>query len=175
VKKLLILATVLALLAVLAVPMAAFADGSTQVNGDVTETTVTVTAPGACNFSPFTEGLNGPAAGSSQGNVTFTQGTAEYDHWALKVYSKNDGTWDFSSGRMWSIGLGRQLDNNMWINLTNDYSTSVNPGTGIVYNGDSSASYLYWIYAWQNITHPDATAGAGNYFIIIYSEVSLVL
>lgn len=172
-KKLLILGTVLAILALLAIPMAAFADtsGDTQFNGSVADTTVTVDPPGNCDFGNFTEGWNGPATdGSDQGSVTFIQGTAIYNHWQLKIYS----TGSYSSGQMYG-GPSRFLDNVMYINLDNNWGTSVAANVGIIYNGDSSAGYLYWIFAWQQITHNDATAGAGAYSIIITSEVSLVL
>jgi hypothetical protein len=174
-KKVLVLGLVLALVAILVVPVAAaFADsGTTQVDGAVVETSVSVTPPGTCDFGNFAEGANGHATGSTQGSVIFTQGTGVFDHWQLAVYTTNDANGDFSAGEMYCTALARYLDTPMQISLDNITYYPL-PG-GLTYNGDSSASYDYWIYATQDITHDDAIAGAGAYYIVIISEVTLVL
>lgn len=168
-KKILILATAMVLLAILAVPMAAFADGTTNIDADIVATTVTVTPPGGFDFNTLYEGWNGPPSGDGQGDVEFIQGTATFN-WQLKVYSKDDSTNDFSAGEMY--GPGGYLSDPLYISFDNSAYPAAN--AGLTYNGGTSASYLYWIYAKQYISHADALLAPGTYFIIIYSEVSLV-
>jgi hypothetical protein len=170
-KKILILGLVLALVAILVAPMAAFATGPTEVTGSVTTTSVSVTPPDGFGFGNFAEGLNGPPAGSTQGDVEFTQGTAT-EAWQLQVYSKNDGTYDFSAGKMYCTALPRYLDTPLSISVDGSNYYDASPGVPII-SGGTTASFLYWLYAKQTITHADAIAGAGSYFILIYSEVTL--
>lgn len=178
-KKALILGTVLALLAVLAVPMAAFADteGSVEGTGSVTQTTVAITIPSAFAFGNFVEGRN-PAsdwAWSGTASVTVTQGTNPSNSWALTAQSVDDSNGSFANGKMYCDALARYLEEAMYVKLWssgNGESGYAYAGTGVTLNG--SGDDTYQLGAVQNISHNDALAGAGSYYIFVKLSIAYV-
>jgi hypothetical protein len=186
VKKILILATVLALLAILVVPAAAFADteGSVQGTGEITQTTVEITLPSSSiNFNNFTEGRNpatdadpaSDAVWSGSGTVTVNQGTNPSNSWSLTAQSVNDGYGDFSLGRMYCDALARYLDNAMYVRLWDSgvgYSAYQTADVGVTLN--DSGDQTYQLGAVQNVSHNDALAGAGAYYIYVKISVAYV-
>lgn len=174
-KKLLVLGLVLAMVAILVVPMAAFAD-SPEGTGSVTATTVEITVPGNFDFGNFVEGRN-PASdwvwGSSAGGVTVILGTNPSTSWTLTAQSVDDGNGNFANGKMYCNDLGRYLDEAMYIKLhsvANGDSGYAYAGTGVTLTG--SGDDLYNLGAVQNISHPDATAGVGTYYIFVKVTVA---
>jgi hypothetical protein len=97
-KKLLVLVTVLALVAALVIPMAVSAD--TPLSGFVTAPTISMTAPGAIDFTQFTFGVpdqKGPTAGT----VVVVPGSANNVFWTVKATDVAYG-----NGYMWTGAYG---------------------------------------------------------------------
>jgi hypothetical protein len=97
-KKLLVLVTVLALVAALIIPMAVSAD--TPLSGFVTAPTISMTAPGAIDFTQFTFGVpdqKGPMAGT----VVVVPGSANNVFWTVKATDVAYG-----NGYMWTGAYG---------------------------------------------------------------------
>jgi hypothetical protein len=155
--------------------MAAFA--SPEGTGSITATTVEITTPGNFAFNNFVEGRNPAdpewAWGTSAGGVTVTLGTDPSTSWTLTAQSVNDGNGNFANGKMWCDALGRNLDEAMYIKL----HSVANGDSGYAYAGAAvtltgSGNDLYNLGAVQNISHNDAIAGAGAYYIFVKVTVA---
>ncbi len=154
-KKLLILGAVMALLAVLVVPMAAFAD-TTEVTGGYSAATIVVSDLANFGFGTFTYGQN--VQGPKTGSVTVTNYSQSPTSWT--VTAKNT---DASTGYMRVGGAGGSpwlttrlmiaLDSNVWQWADNGDSWTSGPATG---------NFDFW--ARQDVTNSDAP---GIYSIII--------
>jgi hypothetical protein len=173
-KKILVLAMALALVAALAVPMAVFA-GSTEVTGSVTQTTVEITAvPSGFALGDFVEGRN-PSSDwtwSGSGSIVVDPGTDASTAWVLTALTKDDGTWDFSSGKMYCVSLDRLLDDAIYLNLYGTgagYGTSGQAPSGATLSGSGDDSFE--LGAVQYISHSDAQ-NVGEYFILVYLSVA---
>ena len=177
-KGILILVAVLALVGVMIAPMAALAAGSTEGTGSVTATTVEITVPGNFGFGDFVEGRN-PASdwvwGSTAGAITVTVGTNPSTNWILTAQSVDDSNGNFGNGAMYCTDLNRYLDEAMYIKLhsaTNGDSGYAYADTGVTLAGSGSDAYN--LGAVQSISHADATAGVGTYYIFVMLTVAYV-
>lgn len=110
-KKLLILGTVLALLAILAVPMAAFAADSAPVTvtGALVAATIEVTAPTFAGFGNFSHGDN-YIASTNDGSVVITQNSQTPSGWT--VTAKDLGGY---GGYMWNVAVSAHLAAKLYI------------------------------------------------------------
>jgi hypothetical protein len=154
VKKFLILATVLALLAVLAIPAAAFAT-DTEINGNYVAATINVTPPGTMSFGTFTYGEN--IQGPKVGSVTVVNNSQSPTGWTVNAINN-----DTSYGYMRVGGAGNTpylatklrigFDAQGWAWADSGQNYSAGPASGNfdfyarqdVDNNDSVG--FYWIF-----------------------------
>jgi hypothetical protein len=163
VRRLLILVAVLALLAIPAVPAAAVTD-DTGVSGSITVASVATTAPDDIAFGPFTNLGYNYADSPNPGTVTVTPGTSGATSWTVTAAS--DGGY---TGRMWSAGLSRLLNDQLLISDTGSpwYNADGSGGNGtLTYTGTANPGSLP-LKAAQNIVQADIDAGVGSYSIVI--------
>jgi hypothetical protein len=161
VKRILIIAATLVLLAMLAVPMAAFASdtGDTTVQGAVTIASVTITAPSAINFGNFVLGEN-TATSATPGSLVVTPGTSGITAWTVTAQSLAP----YASGQMWSDDASRFLDTRLIITLAT-WAQQGWADVGVTLTG-ATASDSVPFNAKQTIVMAD-TAKAGAYTITI--------
>lgn len=156
-KKLLILVAVLALVAVLVVPVAAFADNTATVSGTMPAESITVGAPSAISFGTFTLGMNGPFPSATPGTVTAFADTWQVDVTASSASMKSGGDaltdyLQISSGDTW---------HNCAASPTNIFSYTGNP-TSLPFEAE------------QTIVGSDLSMGAGVYNITITFTGALI-
>jgi hypothetical protein len=161
VKKFLILATVLALLAVLAIPAAAFAT-DTEINGNYVAATINVTPPGTMSFSVFNPGENTNVI-SNTGTVTVTNNSQSPSGWTVNAidnasygYMRVGGPGS-SPYLATKLRIGFDAQGWAWADVGQNYSAG--PATG---NFD--------FYARQDVTNTDSV---GTYWIFITFTGSL--
>jgi hypothetical protein len=154
-KKILFLGLVLALLAVVAVPVAAFADttGDTEVSGTFVAASLSVTAPDPLNFGNFVQGYN--YAGPSVGNVTFDPGSSAETGWSMTALGNSTM---FAPGPIYLNNyLLISADDSTWF-IANGGSGSVNgiPYSGtLTYTGGSGTNLPFNFWAAQFIVPAD--------------------
>jgi hypothetical protein len=174
-KKLLVLVGILALVAAMVVPMAAFAAQEIQATGTMVAPTVSITAPGAISFGTFTPGWNpSPTTfkmASSWGYVTLTNNSDSGASFTLTA--KSDGTTDgnFTLGEMYSNDTHNYLTEPMQVT----FDTAGTAGfvasapaflpAAVHLTGSSSGNYSFG--AAQNISAADGLIGPGTYYINI--------
>ena len=176
-KKLLALVAILALVAAMVVPMAAFAaaagplvgGGYVTATGVMVAPSVTVVAPGPIAFGDFHDGYNPTSttwswSTNTWGSVTLTNGSDAAA--SFIVYATPDNTnGNFSAGEMYCTGIG-YLSNTMEVTFGDSGNLPIGtygylPG-GASFTGTSSVAQ-FSLGANQKITSTDAAAGAGTY------------
>ena len=188
-KKLLVLVGILALVAVMVVPMAAFAQnaGSAQLSGGVTVATGSIVAPtvsveapsGTIAFGPFVPGWNPTpttfvwSLSGTWGSVTLTDNSDPAASYVVTAQGYVGGGLDFSNGKMYSPSLSRDLDNQMQVafgTATGSPAVIGTPGylPAVTMTGNTPGTTLFTLGAAQNVTTGDAQAGAASdyYFYI---------
>jgi hypothetical protein len=131
-RKLFLLGLILLSAALVAVPVAAFAetDGSTVISGEVTAATITVVAPEAIDLSNFVIGeISGNS--STPGTVTVTAGTAGYPV-AYSVLASDANTGD---GRGFMMSGANQLSPSNKFHISPDGDSYYPADIGFSYSG----------------------------------------
>jgi hypothetical protein len=167
-KKLLVLVAVLALVAAMIAPMAAFAANPTvEATGLLPSTpSLQFTAPsGGISFGSFVLDRN-PAGTAwdytpNPGSVTLNPGILTDASWTLTASSAGFGD---NSGRMWSDNTNRYLTAAMYITFNG--TDFVQLPTVLSMTGTASQSGIY-LQAAQFVDRADAIAGYGTYYIIV--------
>jgi hypothetical protein len=161
-KKILVLGLVLAMMAIMVAPMAAFADtvGYTTAKGDVGGPSIAITAPILPDFLPFVAGPNNVVS-STDGTVTVTPGSDGNTNWTVTAVD----TRAVGAGYMWlgNIVPGTRLAEKFQISPDNWVNWNY-ADAGITYTG-TSASGILPLYAQQILGSLDTTPGA--YYITI--------
>ena len=182
-KKILVLVAVLALVAVMVVPLAASAaspPGQVTIvgTGNVpTSISLTLTAPtSGINFGAFHMGLNDWQSTDNNGSVAFNPGIDTAASWSLWVYSGDYAGQDYSLGAMYSADCAsgaRYLTNPMTVAFTGTPPGAALPG-GISMLDQTAISTTFGLSGQQTISLADAQAGQGNYSIVIqlYAQVN---
>jgi hypothetical protein len=172
-KKILILVAVLALIAAMIVPLAAFANETATATfaGTDTHATIDVTAPTVPSFAPFVFGDN-VTISNADGAVVVTLNSQSPSSWTVTAKDLNTDGW---SGYMTSGGTPPsetgKLNNQLLISPDN-FITQYWANTGFSYSGSVfpvPASPLPF-YAKQHIVNEDV---AGTYSITIVFAASL--
>jgi hypothetical protein len=159
-KKILVLATALALVAMLAIPMAALAADSdpATVDGTVVAANIDVVAPTFGGFGSFSPGDN-RIPSTNDGSVTVTQNSQTPKGWTVTAKDTADSGYMWKDGTVWGTNLANKLyispDNSSW--ATADVGVSWTAGGG-------SLSGTMPTYLSQTITNTDP---AGDYYITI--------
>jgi spore coat protein U-like protein len=161
VKRILIIAATLVLLAMLAVPMAAFAvtTGDTTVTGSIVAPTISVTAPGTLDFDQFTYGVE-KQVGPTTGSVTVVPGSATNVNWTVTATDAAYG-----NGYMYIIADG-YLSTPLLICV--DGSTWHYANVNAAVSGSDNGTFDF--YAKQTVVTTDA---AGSYTDTIVFSVAI--
>jgi hypothetical protein len=170
--KLFLLGLILVLAALLAAPVMADANttGNTDVTGQVTSATISITPPSAVNLGPF---VMGDRTGSSltPGTVTVIAGTAGFPVAGIAyVVSTKDS--NAGAGKGFMMNGTTQLSTTNKFMISPDGTTYYPADTGFSYQGsatDAKAMNLPF-YAKQTI---DGTETIGTYGIKITFTASL--
>lgn len=178
-RKIAILAIVAAVIALLVLPAAAFAD-TTVVTGDVVGPTISITAPPQFSFGTFVIGWNpSPTTWmtSGDGNVTFDPGSDSAATWTISATSTIDASGNFTDGLMWSDSLGRYLapGEAMYVSLDGGATYAQLPGGVTTAPSSASGVTTFQLSAQQYISHEDILAGAGTYRITVQLTASVTL
>jgi type 1 fimbria pilin len=176
-KKILVLVGVLALVAAMVVPMAALANPTVSVTGNVLAATVSLDYPGTPTIplGMFVVGRN-PAGtawadtGATFGTVTVVNNSDPNPTWTLTATSINDGVKDFSNGKMYCDGLGRYLDDALYVSLDGGTTAAQLP-SGVSATGH--ATYSFRLSAAQIVSQNDVNYGTGNYYMIVQLNASI--
>ena len=169
-KKIIVLACMLALVAILVVPMAASAATTTPVSGTIKSATVTVTAPSTIAFGTFAMGWNLQNS-TTAGTVTVTPGTSGKTNWTVTAaWAKmKKGTVELKS---WLLGspdggattwhAGDGVD--QWVYGGDGTGDDVACYGPLTYSGTTATGTLSF-YAWQYIgaDDVDSFSDAGAY------------
>ena len=172
-SKLFLVGLVLVLVALAAVPVMADAGstGNTNITGQVTAATITITAPSAVNLGPFVVGdMTGSSA--TPGTVTVTAGTAGYPvggiAYSVSVVDSNTGA-----------GKGFMMNGTTPLN-TNKFMISPGGTTPVYVAADVGFSYTGSATKVDPINlpfyvkqHIDGSEGLGIYGITINLTASL--
>jgi len=170
-KKIFALAFLLALVAVMVVPLAAFgATGVQTVGGSVTGGTITVTPASAIAFgmlavedSPITK------IAATKGKVTVTPGTSGADDWTCVVRSLTDSTMKTGASTYLSKALLIAEDDNtysdgLWYRADGPVGGGSDPATyqagALTFKGTAGSVTDISFKAMQYVTGSDTTAGA---------------
>jgi hypothetical protein len=162
-KKILVLAMALAMVAVLAVPMAVFA-GDTVVSGTVSACSIDVYAPSSIAFGTF----SGPGdyySNSPDGWVVFTSGTTG-NSWQVTCQDASNG------GYMRQSDWWTSLTNQLYVSLDN-WATYATADAGVSISGSGSTSGGFTLYAKQTIVEPGDAAGDYSITITVTGSQSL--
>jgi hypothetical protein len=167
VKKLLILATLLALLAVLAIPMAAFAytnTGTTNVNGSIIAPSITIAPPTAIDFGTLKVGVNEKNSDAT-GSVLVAVGSANSGNWQVTAASD-----PWYGGYMYNGS--NNLAQKMWIATVDGYvyADTGSSYTGTFDNVGACTPSPFTLYAHQDVLNTDP---AGYYGIVIVFTASI--
>jgi len=170
-KKILVLVAVLALVAALVVPLAASAaatitaSSNVIVQGAMVAPTIGLTVPSGVDFGQFKVGDN-YAQSPNVGTVTFAAGSDQSAQWTLQAYSMNDGAGaDYSSGLMYSPQTLMQLTTPMKVSFDNAAWGALSGGVTTALS--NSASFSYYLYAYQSVTTAEVLNGSGTYYMIV--------
>ncbi len=157
-KRILTLGMLLALVAAMALPVAAFAEtnsGSGTV--PLVSSTISIAAPGNFSFSTFTMGADNTAS-STNGTTTYTQGNDSATGWQVLATDNNTST---NTGKMLRTTDSHPLTSALQI--SKDVGGSyVAASSTLTYTGSASGQYTF--DAKQNITSSEL---AGSYTIAI--------
>lgn len=186
-KKIITLAFLLALVAVMAVPMAAYAaSGTTTVGGSVVGGTISVTPPSAIAFgtlklddSPIAKTATTP------GRITVTTGTSGADDWTCSAKCLTDSklksgstalTYELlikENGSTYSSGAYHRVDGPAG-------AGTVGPGAGtayaagdLIYDGAGSVTDLSFAVL-QHVSGSDTTAGTYSITITFTATLDVV-
>ena len=173
-KRILALAAVLVLVAVLAVPMAAFAADVT-VSGTVPSvlSTLTMTVPGPINTWSLTD-WNGGSGGwmyvglnygkATDGSMLYTQGNDGVTGWGITVAVNGGYIGPTTYAQMWS---------GVWlptpIQLSNDGATFYQfaLASQFSYSGTTDGTTPLYLYAEQQVNTTDAAGAYG--LVVVYT------
>jgi hypothetical protein len=162
-KKILVLAMALAMVAVLAVPLAAGATlvVGTGIMGTITAPTITVTTPSAISFVPFMFGVNKAKSGTA-GSVSITYNSATTVSWQVVAQDNSDSAW----GYMKIGGNGAALTNPLYIGPDgiNWCQAWVAGGPFLTYTGTDGTGTPFDFWAYQQVVAGDAV---GSYSTLI--------
>jgi len=165
-KKILALACLLALVAILVVPMAATAAApTTPVSGTVKYATVSMTAPSALAFNTFKMGWN-YATAVTPGKVTVVPGTSLLTNWTVTAAATSIFLGNATDNLDTPLLVGPSKDGPHWFFL-NGGSTTIDgtvypipPDSGhLTYSGTTTPGSVPFAAA-QFIKASDITAGS---------------
>lgn len=161
----------LALVAILVVPLAAFADttGGTEITGTFVAPSLSITVPGTFGFGDFAQEWN--YAGPGDGNVTFSQGSSQYTGWSMTALGDSNMS---SGGTPLTNYLLISSDNLNWLIANGGGPATIGgnsygPGT-LTYTGGVGVDLPFSLYAAQYIVPGDQ---AGAYSITITFTASM--
>jgi hypothetical protein len=139
-KKLLVLVTILALVAAMVVPMAAFADplsGNTALSGYITAPSISITAPTpALDFGQFIFGVQ-KEAGPVTGAVAVVLGSATNINWTVTATDAAYG-----NGFMWHNYYDYKMATILQICV--DGTNWLNSNVGATVSGTNNAPINFW-------------------------------
>jgi hypothetical protein len=145
------------------------APDTVNVTGDIVAATVAMAYTGTpvINFGTFLEGRN-PASGwpetADYGTVTITPNSDASPSWSVNAFSITDA-YGHNYGKMVSSGLGRYLDDALYVSLDTGANFAQLPG-GVTITG-TSLSANFRLSAAQIISHADVVAGQSTYSITV--------
>lgn len=195
-KKILALAFVLAMVAILAVPMAATAatgTGGTPVGGSIVAGTITVTPPSAINFAVLNASKTVPEESQSltPGKVTVVAGTSGKTAWTMTAKSTG-GTYPgflaYGATRLdQPLLIAQALSGTLagWYLASGATGTTTIPPTGgdyftatqavasgtLLYSGPDSVTDIF-LYAKQWVDQHDTTAGVYSCTITFTASIT---
>jgi hypothetical protein len=166
-KKLLVLVAVLALVAAMVVPMAAFADtGSTQINAETVGPSVQLTPPAFFDMGTLNVGRN-PVTNSFvgvAGSVTFSQGSDAASTCVLSAISINAGSpYDFLNGCMYSANTSKYLNDPMYVTFDNITYAQLPGGVHMSILPGNTPFNLGAV----QVIQPTENPGVGTYYIVV--------
>ncbi len=138
-KRILTLGMLLALVAVMALPMAAFAETNTG-SGTVptVSSTISITAPGNFSFGDFTVSANSTAS-STNGTTTYIPGNDSASGWQVTATDNNTGT---NTGKMLRTTDSHPLTSELQISQDVGSSYFAASST-LTYSGAASGQYTF--------------------------------
>ena len=164
-KKILVLVAVLALVAAMVVPLAAYAavpltsSGTVIVTGEMVAPTITLSAPAQFAFPQFVEGPN--TTNSGAGSVVFNPGSDQNAKWTLSATSSGG----YILGEMYCSALSNMLVTPMQVSLDN--VGWGNLPIGVTTAPSTNTNTTFYVYAYQVVTQADILVGSGTYTMTI--------
>jgi len=168
--RMLVLGLVMVVVAAVAVPAVAFAyttgTGTTTVSGDITDSSITISAPATMAFQTFHVGDNNN--GPQSATLTVACGTI-YSGWTASVKDSNQG---YMSGHMNCPSIAWMTDEMKIVSdgTFNSANSLCLASTGLGWSGSGSNTYYLPLSAQQTVTTGDAV---GSYSITLTWEAGL--